>query len=542
MAMKLFKRGQAVLLMLPDGGMRMYADAVRVARVMKDYPGFMVGSHNSARLHLPPEKLLRPGNSYFLHAPSPLAADALHVDGEAGFDAFHGDGDDESSADQQSPTMGAIGKPWMAAQESRRFSVAHRPVTAARPSAPSRANSAPRYSLDVHSDSRGIRRSFSAKDLQDVPVPVSPPPAAPAPAPMGPPRPPASRLGMRRSASAQNLAQSPASVELAVALYSQPEHPDQHGYPHPPHAHAHQQGRHASMDSQSQLLSPSQTQRQSQWDGSSRFAADAALRQHCQWRGENASTAPAGGSSSGCFARPLAADTCQPFSSSGPMTAGRLTRRASLAMDMSALAASPSSLYPPPSFRRLPPDFQAQDASPTPAVPSRLLCAGDVRIALGGGMSKSQSYPDFRGLEGGDVAQRAQPGPGSLGGSGSGEWGSGGGSPGAIWEEDEEDEGAAERSSSNGLGRMRSGIPSRYAVPEPQQQQQQQQQRAWLGGQYGHPTPPTMSYPLPPVSPHALSISPSSPCHHSPSVFSPLAHSAHHHHAHRRHLQLQHGL
>ncbi|GJP44388.1 hypothetical protein CLOM_g3767 [Closterium sp. NIES-68] len=127
MAMKLFKRGQTVLLMLPDGGMRMYADAVRVARVMKDYPGFMVGSHNSARLHLPPEKLLRPGNSYFLHAPSPLAADALHVDGEAGFDAFHGDGDDESSADQQSPTMGAIGKPWMAAQESRRFSVAHRP-------------------------------------------------------------------------------------------------------------------------------------------------------------------------------------------------------------------------------------------------------------------------------------------------------------------------------------------------------------------------------------------------------------------------------
>ncbi|CAI5516992.1 unnamed protein product [Closterium sp. Naga37s-1] len=390
MALKLFKRGQTVLLMLPDGGMRIYADAVRVARVMKDYPGFMVGSHNSARLHLPPEKLLRPGNSYFLHAPSETdpgtAVPPLRLDTTGGLAEYTRDyGDyDKSSPDQRSPASDAS---WTA-KELRRASISLHSSTAARPSLPSRANSAPRYSLDVRNDGRGgIRRSFSAKDLENVPVPS--PPAAPAPAPFAPApkRPPASRL--------------------------------------------------------------------------------------------------------------------------------------------------------------------AQDVAPTPAVPPRLLCAGDVRVALGASMGKSMSFPDFAGLESGDVALRAQPGSrmarGDSGG-GSGDWGSGENSPGAIWE-CEEEEGRMERSSSGGgggggLSRRRSGIPSsRYAAPEPQLPplQPQQQQRAWKAGQYGQLTPPTGSGPLPPISTHALNMSPASPCQHSPSVFSPLARSAYHH-SHFQHVQLQQGL
>ncbi|CAI5996575.1 unnamed protein product [Closterium sp. NIES-64] len=414
MALKLFKRGQTVLLMLPDGGMRIYADAVRVARVMKDYPGFMVGSHNSARLHLPPEKLLRPGNSYFLHAPSETdpgtAVPPPRLDTTGGLAEYTRDyGDyDKSSPDQWSPASDAS---WTA-KELRRASISLHSSTAARPSLPSRANSAPRYSLDVRNDGRGgIRRSFSAKDLENVP------PASPS----GPPR---------------------------------------------------------------------------------------------------------------------------------------LTRRASLAIDMSSLALSPSSIAPPQTFRRLPPNFQAQDVAPTPAVPPRLLCAGDVRVALGASMGKSMSFPDFAGLESGDVALRAQSGSrvarGNSGG-GSGDWGSGENSPGAIWE-CEEEEGRMERSSSGGGGggggltRRRLGIPSsRYAAPEPQlpplqpQQQQQQQQRAWKAGQYGQLTPPTGSGPLPPISTHALNMSPASPCQHSPSVFSPLARSAYHH-SHFQHVQLQQGL
>ncbi|CAI5517351.1 unnamed protein product [Closterium sp. Naga37s-1] len=172
MALKLFKRGQTVLLMLPDGGMRIYADAVRVARVMKDYPGFMVGSHNSARLHLPPEKLLRPGNSYFLHAPSETdpgtAVPPPRLDTTGGLAEYTRDyGDyDKSSPDQRSPASDAS---WTA-KELRRASISLHSSTAARPSLPSRANSAPRYSLDVRNDGRGgIRRSFSAKDLESVP-------------------------------------------------------------------------------------------------------------------------------------------------------------------------------------------------------------------------------------------------------------------------------------------------------------------------------------------------------------------------------------
>ncbi|CAI5949763.1 unnamed protein product [Closterium sp. NIES-64] len=354
MALKLFKRGQTVLLMLPDGGMRIYADAVRVARVMKDYPGFMVGSHNSARLHLPPEKLLRPGNSYFLHAPSETdpgtAVPPPRLDTTGGLAEYTRDyGDyDKSSPDQWSPASDAS---WTA-KELRRASISLHSSTAARPSLPSRANSAPRYSLDVRNDGRG-------------------------------------------------------GIHVA----------------------------------------------------------------------------------------------------------------------------------------------------PTPAVPPRLLCAGDVRVALGASMGKSMSFPDFAGLESGDVALRAQSGSrvarGNSGG-GSGDWGSGENSPGAIWE-CEEEEGRMERSNSGGGGggltRRRSGIPSsRYAAPEPQlpplqpqQQQQQQQQRAWKAGQYGQLTPPTGSGPLPPISTHALNMSPASPCQHSPSVFSPLARSAYHH-SHFQHVQLQQGL
>ncbi|CAI5950026.1 unnamed protein product [Closterium sp. NIES-65] len=408
MALKLFKRGQTVLLMLPDGGMRIYADAVRVARVMKDYPGFMVGSHNSARLHLPPEKLLRPGNSYFLHAPSETdpgtAVPPPRLDTTGGLAEYTRDyGDyDKSSPDQWSPASDA---------------------------------------------------SWTAKE----------------------------------------------------------------------------------------------------WDGNSRFAADAAPRQHWQ-RAALSNAASTGASSSGYLSRTFpAVDSSQPASPSGPP---RLTRRASLAIDMSSLALSPSSIAPPQTFRRLPPNFQAQDVAPTPAVPPRLLCAGDVRVALGASMGKSMSFPDFAGLESGDVALRAQSGSrvarGNSGG-GSGDWGSGENSPGAIWE-CEEEEGRMERSSSGGGGggggltRRRLGIPSsRYAAPEPQlpplqpQQQQQQQQRAWKAGQYGQLTPPTGSGPLPPISTHALNMSPASPCQHSPSVFSPLARSAYHH-SHFQHVQLQQGL
>ncbi|CAI5533859.1 unnamed protein product [Closterium sp. Naga37s-1] len=458
MALKLFKRGQTVLLMLPDGGMRIYADAVRVARVMKDYPGFMVGSHNSARLHLPPEKLLRPGNSYFLHAPSETDPDTAvpppNLDTTGGLAEYTRDyGDynvDESSPDQRSPAGGAS---WTA-KELRRASISLHSSTAARPSLPSRANSAPRYSLDVRNDGRGgIRRSFSAKDLENVPIPLPPPALAPAPPAPAPKRPAASRLG---------------------------------------------------------------------------------------------------GSSSGYLPRTFpAADSSQPASPCGPP---RLTRRASLAMDMSSLPLSPSSLAPPQSFRRLPPNFQAQDVPPTPAVPPRLLCAGDVRIALGASMGKSLSFPDFAGLESGDVALRAQPGSRMArvdSGGGSGDWGSGESSPQAIWE-CEEEEGIMERSSSGGgggggggggsLSRRRSGVPSRYAAPEPQLPPlQPQQQRAWKAGQYGQLTPPTESGPLPPISTHAPTFSPLSPCQHSPSVFSPLTRSAHHH-SHFHQVQLQQGL
>ncbi|CAI5464225.1 unnamed protein product [Closterium sp. Yama58-4] len=604
MALNLFKRGQSVLLMLPDGGMRIYADAVRVARVMKDYPGFMVGSHNSARLHLPPEKLLRPGNSYFLHAPSQTDPDTAvpspHLDTTGGLAEYTRDyGEynvDEKSPDQRSHASGAS---WTA-NESRRASMSLHPSTAARPSLPSRANSAPRYSLDVRNVGRGgIRRSFSAKDLQNVPIP--PPPAAPAPAPFAPApkRPPASRLGMRRSASAQNLADPVTSVEAAVARYSylEPpaEHPNELESPSQPHHRRGFHARHGSMDwqlesqsvsqsrspvhsqwssrsqsrvqsqfqsqslsqsqFQSQSLSQSQFQSQSlsqsfetQWDGSSRFAADATPRQHWQ-RANLSDAAPIRASSSGYLPRTFpAVDSNQSASPSGPLTAGQLTRRASLAIDMSSLAVSPSSLTPPQTFRRLPPNFQAQDVGPTPAVPPRLLSAGDVRVALGATMGKSMSCPDFAGLESGDVALRAQPGWRMSrvdSGGGSGDWGSGGDSPGAIMEGDEE-EGGAERSFCGArLGRRRSGIPSRYAVPDPQQQalqsqqQQVQQQRAWMAGQqYDQPTPLTVCAPLPHISTHALNVSPSSPCQHSPSVFSPLARSAHHH-SHFRHVQLQ---
>ncbi|CAI7792008.1 unnamed protein product [Closterium sp. NIES-53] len=566
MALKLFKRGQTVLLMLPDGGMRIYADAVRVARVMKDYPGFMVGSHNSARLHLPPEKLLRPGNSYFLHAPSETDPDTAvpppNLDNTGGLAEYTRDyGDynvDESSPDQRSPAGGAS---WTA-KELRRASISLHSSTAARPSLPSRANSAPRYSLDVRNDGRGgIRRSFSAKDLENVPIPLPPPALAPAPPAPAPKRPAASRLGMRRSASAQNLAQ-PGSVEAAVARYSylEPpaEHPDELESPDHQHQRRCFHARHGSMEWQpesplvSQSHSPahsqwsSKSQSQSQWDGSSRFAADAAPRQHWQ-RANLSNAAPIGGSSSGYLPRTFpAADSSQPASPCGPP---RLTRRASLAMDMSSLPLSPSSLAPPQSFRRLPPNFQAQDVPPTPAVPPRLLCAGDVRIALGASMGKSLSFPDFAGLESGDVALRAQPGSRMArvdSGGGSGDWGSGESSPQAIWE-CEEEEGIMERSSSGGgggggggsLSRRRSGVPSRYAAPEPQLPPlQPQQQRAWKAGQYGQLTPPTESGPLPPISTHAPTFSPLSPCQHSPSVFSPLTRSAHHH-SHFHQVQLQ---
>ncbi|GJP36255.1 hypothetical protein CLOM_g20786 [Closterium sp. NIES-68] len=58
---------QAALLLLPDGGVKLFTERTRVSDIMKEHPGFAVGSFTSARENLPAEKLLRSGSSYFLH-------------------------------------------------------------------------------------------------------------------------------------------------------------------------------------------------------------------------------------------------------------------------------------------------------------------------------------------------------------------------------------------------------------------------------------------------------------------------------------------